>query len=135
MWHFRSYAPPLPKPVTLRRRISKWLCPYLFSTPWSQYYLYVSGTMLEETITHLSSFCKTCSPINNAFTLVLCKLKNGILLRRSEPMYTETSAILRCKKFLQAAIFLVLISPTGSYTQIKWVGTFVNDSWIQCCQP
>ena len=29
-------------------------------------------------------------------------------------------------KTLQAAIFLVLIS-TGSYTQIKWAGTIVDD--------
>ena len=42
-------------------------------------------------------------------------------------MYTETSAKLRYKNFLQAAIFFVLISPTGDYTQIEWAGTFVDD--------
>ena len=42
-------------------------------------------------------------------------------------MYTETLAKLRYKNFLQAAIFLVLIFPTGSYTQIKWAGTVVDD--------
>ena len=34
---------------------------------------------------------------------------------------------LRCKNFPQVAIFLVLIPPTGSSTQIKWAGTFVDD--------
>ena len=42
-------------------------------------------------------------------------------------MYTEPPAKLRCKNFPQAAIFLVFISPTGCYTQIKWAGTFVDD--------
>ena len=83
-------------------------------------------TILEETTTHLSSFCKTCSPINNAFTLVLCKLKNVILLRRSEPIHRNFGK-LRCKNFVEAPIFLVLIPPTGSYTQIKWTGTFADD--------
>ena len=94
---------------------------------WSQYYLNFTGTMLEETITHLSSFYKTCSPIDNAFPLVFCKLKNVILLRKSEVMYTQTSAKQSCKTFLHTAIFLVLISPTGSYIQIKWAGTFAGD--------
>ena len=31
------------------------------------------------------------------------------------------------QKFCGGGIFLVLISPTGSYTQIKWAGTFVDD--------
>ena len=31
------------------------------------------------------------------------------------------------KNFVEAAIFLVLIFPTGVYTQIKCAGTFVDD--------
>ena len=31
------------------------------------------------------------------------------------------------QNFVRAAIFLVLISPTGSNTQIKWAGTIADD--------